>query len=210
MESQFPKVLRFFTLLWVVTAVGLYVGVYIPHAWIMPISIATVVLLIIVMISRAVRKASKFISILFAFLTGITLYSLLNFYIGALGGSLVLVIFGSTAAIFIVTGIIGYNMKLNLGNWGKFLFIVLIGVLIFAIITIFVGFSDIVMVVASGIGVLLFVGYTLYDMNQIAHNDISDEEVPLVALDLYLDFINLFRELLKLIYHLKNIFDEKD
>ncbi|MEX3622278.1 Bax inhibitor-1/YccA family protein [Viridibacillus arvi] len=207
MESQFPKVLRFFTLLWVVTAIGLFAGVFVPVSLVMPISIATVVLLLIVMFSRAARKASKSISILFAFLTGVTLYSLLQFYIGALGGSLVLVIFGTTAAIFIVAGIIGYNTKRNLGNWGKFLFIVLIGVIIFSIITIFVGFSDIVMVFASAIGVLLFVGYTLYDMNQIARSYISDEEVPLVALNLYLDFINLFTELLKLIYHLKNILD---
>ncbi|MFF3101419.1 Bax inhibitor-1/YccA family protein [Viridibacillus arvi] len=207
MESQFPKVLRFFTLLWVVTAIGLFAGVFVPVSLVMPISIATVVLLLIVMFSRAARKASKSISILFAFLTGVTLYSLLQFYIGALGGGLVLVIFGTTAAIFIVTGIIGYNTKRNLGNWGKFLFIVLIGVIIFSIITIFVGFSDIVMVFASAIGVLLFVGYTLYDMNQIARSYISDEEVPLVALNLYLDFINLFTELLKLIYHLKNILD---
>jgi len=205
MESQFPKVLRFFTLLWVVTAIGLFAGIFVPVSLVMPISIATVVLLLIVMFSRAARKASKLISILFAFLTGVTLYSLLQFYIGALGGSLVLVIFGTTAAIFIVAGIIGYNTKRNLGNWGKFLFIVLIGVIIFSIITIFVGFSDIVMVFASAIGVLLFVGYTLYDMNQIARSHISDEEVPLVALNLYLDFINLFTELLKLIYHLKNI-----
>ncbi|MGE7921600.1 Bax inhibitor-1/YccA family protein [Viridibacillus arvi] len=207
MGSQFPKVLRFFTLLWVVTAIGLFAGVFVPVSLVMPISIATVVLLLIVMFSRAARKASKSISILFAFLTGVTLYSLLQFYIGALGGSLVLVIFGTTAAIFIVAGIIGYNTKRNLGNWGKFLFIVLIGVIIFSIITIFVGFSDIVMVFASAIGVMLFVGYTLYDMNQIARSYISDEEVPLVALNLYLDFINLFTELLKLIYHLKNILD---
>lgn len=207
MESQFPKVLRFFTLLWVITALGLFAGIFVPVSLVMPISIATVVLLLIVMFSRAARKASKSISILFAFLTGVTLYSLLQFYIGALGGSLVLVIFGTTAAIFIVAGIIGYNTKRNLGNWGKFLFIVLIGVIVFSIITIFVGFSDIVMVFASAVGVLLFVGYTLYDMNQIARSYISDEEVPLVALNLYLDFINLFTELLKLIYHLKNIID---
>lgn len=208
MESQFPKVLRFFTLLWAVTAVGIYAGVFVPPALVMPISIATVVLLIIVMFSRAARKASKLISIIFAFLTGVTLYSLLSFYIGALGGNLVLVIFGTTAAIFIVAGLIGYNTKRNLGNMGKFLFITLIGIVIFSIITIFVGFSNIVMVIVSAIGVLLFVGYTLYDMNQIARNYISDEDVPLVALNLYLDFINLFTELLKLIYYLKNIFDE--
>lgn len=207
MDSQFGKVLRFFTILWALTAVGLFIGVFIPPALVLPISIATIIILIIFMFSRTARRMSKWLSSLFALLTGITLYSLLNFYIGALGGGLVLVIFGTTAAIFIIIGFIGYNMKTNLSGLWKILLIGLIGVIIFSIISIFVGFSDIVMVIASAFGVILFVGYTLYDMNQIRHQTITDEDVPLVALNLYLDFINLFRELLSLVYYLKNIFD---
>lgn len=207
MDSQFGKVLRFFTILWALTAVGLFIGVFIPPALVLPISIATIIILIIFMFSRTARRMSKWLSSLFALLTGITLYSLLNFYIGALGGGLVLVIFGTTAAIFIIVGFVGYNMKTNLSGLWKILLIGLIGVIIFSIISIFVGFSDIVMVIASAFGVILFVGYTLYDMNQIRHQTITDEDVPLVALNLYLDFINLFRELLSLVYYLKNIFD---
>lgn len=209
MDSQFTKVLRFFSLLWVITAVGLFIGVFIPQAFIMPISIATIVILVIFMFSRTARKMSKWLTSLFALLTGITLYSLINFYIGELGGGLVLIVFGTTAVIFIVTGLIGYNTKTNLSSWWKFLLIGLIGVLVFSLISIFVGFSDFVMVIASAFGVLLFVGYTIYDMNQIRHHSISDEDVPLVALNLYLDFVNLFRELLSLIYHLKNLLSER-
>lgn len=207
MDTQFAKVLRFFTLLWALTAVGLFIGVFIPPALVMPISIVTLIILVIFMFSRTARRMSKWLSSLFAVLTGITLYSLLNFYIGSLGGGLVIAIFGTTAAIFIITGFIGYNIKANLAGLGKILLIVLIGLIIFSIITIFVGFSDIIMVIASAIGVLLFVVYTFYDMNQLRHQHISDEDVPLVALNLYLDFINLFRELLSLVYYLKNIFD---
>lgn len=209
MDSQFTKVLRFFSLLWVITAVGLFIGVFIPQTFIMPISIATIVILVIFMFSRTARKMSKWLTSLFALLTGITLYSLVNFYIGELGGGLVLIVFGTTAVIFIVTGLIGYNTKTNLSSWWKFLLIGLIGVLVFSLISIFVGFSDFVMVIASAFGVLLFVGYTIYDMNQIRHQSISDEDVPLVALNLYLDFVNLFRELLSLIYHLKNLLSER-
>ncbi|MBM7697733.1 Bax inhibitor-1/YccA family protein [Kurthia huakuii] len=207
MDSQFPKVLRFFTILWALTAVGLFIGVFIPPALVMPISIATLIILIIFMFSRTARRMSKWLSSLFALLTGITLYSLLNFYMGALGGGLVLAIFGTTAAIFIIVGFVGYNLKTNLSGWWKILLIGLIGLIIFSIISIFVGFSDIVMVIASAFGVILFVGYTLYDMNQIRHQTIRDEDVPLIALDLYLDFINLFRELLSLVYYVKNIFN---
>ena len=207
MDSQFPKVLRFFTILWALTAVGLFIGVFIPPALVMPISIATLIILIIFMFSRTARRMGKWLSSLFALLTGITLYSLLNFYMGALGGGLVLAIFGTTAAIFIIVGFVGYNLKTNLSGWWKILLIGLIGLIIFSIISIFVGFSDIVMVIASAFGVILFVGYTLYDMNQIRHQTIRDEDVPLIALDLYLDFINLFRELLSLVYYVKNIFN---
>ena len=207
MDSQLPKVLRFFTILWALTAVGLFIGVFIPPALVMPISIATLIILIIFMFSRTARRMSKWLSSLFALLTGITLYSLLNFYMGALGGGLVLAIFGTTAAIFIIVGFVGYNLKTNLSGWWKILLIGLIGLIIFSIISIFVGFSDIVMVIASAFGVILFVGYTLYDMNQIRHQTIRDEDVPLIALDLYLDFINLFRELLSLVYYVKNIFN---
>lgn len=207
MDSQFGKVLKFFTILWALTAVGLFIGVFIPPALVLPISIATIIILLIFMFSRTARRMSKWLSSLFALLTGITLYSLLNFYIGALGGGFVLVVFGTTAAIFIIVGFVGYNMKTNLSGLWKILLIGLIGIIIFSIISIFVGFSDIVMVIASAFGVILFVGYTLYDMNQIRHQTIHDEDVPLVALNLYLDFINLFRELLSLVYHLKNILD---
>ena len=209
MDSQFTKVLRFFTILWALTAVGMFIGVFVPSALVMPISIATLVILVIFMFSRTARKMSKWLSSLFALLTGITLYSLLQFYVGALGGGFVLLVFGTTAVIFIVTGLIGYNTKTNLSSWWKFLLIGLIGLIVFSVLTIFVGFSDIVMVFASALGVLLFVGYTIYDMNQIRHNNISDEEVPLYALNLYLDFINLFKELLSLVYYLKNILNER-
>lgn len=206
-KSQFNKVLRFFTILWLFTIVGLVIGVYLPSALIMPISIITLVLLVLMMFSRTIRKLSKWISILVATLTGVTLFSALNYYLGELGGGVVLLVFGTTAIIFVVAGLIGYFSKKDFSSWGNILFIILIGMVVFSIIAIFVSFSSIVWVVVSALGVILFTVYTMYDMNRIAKHPIHDEEIPMIALNLYLDFINLFLNLLRLVNNLKKMLD---
>jgi len=202
-QQQFNKVLKFFTILWAFTAVGLAIGTVIPPALVMPISIVTLVLLVLMMFSRTMRRMGKIISIIVATLTGITMFSLLNFYLGALGGGLVLLIFGTTAVIFIVAGLVGYFTKKDLSSWGNILFIILIGMVVFSIIAIFVNFSSFVWVIVSGLGVILFTVYTIFDMNQVAKHPIADEDVPMIALNLYLDFINLFQNLLRFVYNLK-------
>lgn len=205
MNTQFNKVLRFFTFLWVVTVAGIMIGSFVPEAWAMPISIVTLVLLVLMMFSRTMRRLGRFISTIVALLTGITLYSLLYFYLGELGGGLVLLIFGTTAIIFIAAGLIGYYSRKDFSSWGNILFLILIGLIVFSIIAIFVDFSNLIWVVVSGLGVILFTVYTMYDMNRIAKQPIHDEDVPMLALNLYLDFINLFQNLLRFVYNLRKM-----
>lgn len=205
MNTQFNKVLRFFTLLWLVTIIGLLIGTVIPQSLIMPISIVTLVLLVLMMFSRTMRRLGRFVSIIVALLTGITMYSLLNFYLGALGGGLVLLVFGTTAIIFVAAGLIGFFSKKDFSSWGNILFIILIGLVVFSLIAIFVDFSDLIWVIVSGLGVILFTVYTMVDMNRVAKHPIHDEDVPMIALNLYLDFINLFQNLLRFVYNLRKM-----
>lgn len=205
-KQQFNKVLQFFTILWVFTIIGLLIGTVLPEIFILPLSIVTFILLISMMFSRTMRRLGKFVSILVATLIGITLYSLLNFYLGALGGGVVLLVFGTTAIIFIAAGLYGYYTKRDFANMGSILFIILIGLIAFSIIAIFVKFSSVVWIFVSALGVILFTVYTIFDMNRIAKHPISDEDIPMVALDLYLDFVNLFQYLLSLVYNIRRTF----
>lgn len=205
MNQQFSKVLRFFTLLWLITIIGIVIGVFIPPALVMPISIVTLVLLVLMMFSRTMRRLGRFVAMIVALLTGITMYSLLYFYLGELGGGLVLLIFGTTAVIFVAAGLIGFYSKKDFSSWGNILFIILIGLIVFSIIAIFVNFSSLVWVIVSGLGVILFTVYTIVDMNRVAKHPIADEDVPMVALNLYLDFINLFQNMLRFVYNLRRL-----
>ncbi|MGL6032128.1 MAG: Bax inhibitor-1/YccA family protein [Kurthia gibsonii] len=205
-KQQFNKVLQFLTVLWIFTIIGLLIGTVLPQVFILPLSIVTLILLIAMMFSRTMRRLGRFISIIVATLVGITFYSALNFYLGALGGGVVLLILGTTAIIFIAAGLYGYYTKRDFTNKGSILFILLVGLIAFSIIAIFVKFSSVVWIFVSALGVIVFTVYTIFDMNRIAKQPIKDEDVPMIALNLYLDFINLFQYLLSLVYNIRRTF----
>lgn len=110
-----------------------------------------------------------------------------------------------TAATFGTMAVFGYTTKRDLSSWGSYLMMGLIGLIIASVVNIFLG-SSLLMWAVSYLGVLIFVGLTAYDTQQIKAmiaNSVGDEEQTkkvalLGALHLYLDFINLFIYLLRL------------
>ena len=94
----------------------------------------------------------------------------------------------------------GYFTKQNLDSLGQFLFVGLIAVIIASIINIFIG-NTLATMVISAISILIFLGLTAYDtqkIRQLVSVDTDGREEVLGALALYLDFINLFLNLLQL------------
>jgi hypothetical protein len=118
------------------------------------------------------------------------------------GGSVATAFFVS-AALFGSMSIYGYTTGRSLESFGQFLFIGLIGIMIAGIVNIFLHNSMLQMVISS-LAVLIFVGLTAYDTQVIKDGFYENSEDPgkaevLGALTLYLDFINIFVNLLQLI-----------
>lgn len=109
--------------------------------------------------------------------------------------------FMGAAVLFGVMSFYGYFTKRSLDSMGSFLFVGLIAIIIASIINIFVG-STVMQMVISAIAILIFLGFTAYDTQQIRESLSNEGGVSvevLGALNLYLDFINLFVNLLQLI-----------
>ncbi|WP_319826103.1 Bax inhibitor-1/YccA family protein [Thalassovita sp.] len=121
----------------------------------------------------------------------------------------------SIAQVFLVTSIafaglslVGYTTKKDLTGMGSFLIMGVIGILVASIINIFLG-SPAIHFAISVLGVLIFAGLTAYDTQSIkntylAHAHSGDSEwlgkaAIMGALNLYLDFINMFMFLLQLL-----------
>ena len=137
---------------------------------------------------------------IFAALMGASLSSIFLIYTGA---SITRVFF-ITAGTFGAMSIYGYTTKKDLTKLGGFLFMGLIGIIIASLVNLFIGSSALQFAI-SVIGVIVFVGLTAYDTQNIKNayyagdsNEVGSKKALLGALKLYLDFINLFILLLQL------------
>ncbi|MDX1402318.1 MAG: Bax inhibitor-1/YccA family protein, partial [Kiloniellales bacterium] len=113
-------------------------------------------------------------------------------------------VFFITAAAFGGLSLYGYTTKRDLSGLGSFLMMGLIGIIIAAIVNIFLA-SSMLHFVISVVGVLVFAGLTAYDTQQIKemysaadNGEVATKKSILGALRLYLDFLNLFLMLLYL------------
>ena len=109
--------------------------------------------------------------------------------------------FMSAAILFGVMSGYGYFTKRSLDSVGKFMFVGLIAIVIASIVNIFIG-STVMQMVISALAIIIFLGLTAYDTQKIreavsVEGDTGREEV-IGALTLYMDFINLFINLLQL------------
>jgi FtsH-binding integral membrane protein len=112
-----------------------------------------------------------------------------------------------TAISFAGLSLYGYTTKRDISGWGSFLIMGVIGLIIASILNIWLQ-SPAIMFAISSLGVLIFAGLTAYDTQKIkntylemAHNGQSewlDKSAIMGALNLYLDFLNMFMFLLHL------------
>jgi len=113
-------------------------------------------------------------------------------------------VFFITAATFGAMSLYGYTTKRSLARWGSFLFMGLIGVIIAIVVNIFMQ-SELMHFIISIAGVLVFTGLTAYDTQRIKQTYVETDGQAVMtkkaimgALNLYLNFINLFMMLLYL------------
>lgn len=137
----------------------------------------------------------------YAALLGVSLSSIFLIYTG----QSITQTFFITATTFGAMSLYGYTTKKDLTSWGSFLFMGLIGILIASVVNIFLASSAMSFAI-SVIGVLVFTGLTAYDTQKIKEgyyeaddSDTAGRKAIIGALNLYLDFINLFIMLLRLV-----------
>jgi FtsH-binding integral membrane protein len=151
-------------------------------------------------LSFSLHKLSKSTALMmlhgFAALIGLSMATIFAVYTSAS----IFAAFMGAAVLFGTMSFYGYFTKRDLTSIGQFMFIGLIAIIIASIINIFVG-SSVAQMVISAIGVIVFLGLTAYDTQnirqQISYENSGNIEVS-GALSLYLNFINLFMSLLQL------------
>ena len=159
---------------------------------------------LVVFLSARIQKLSLSTAtlsfLLYSVLNGVTM----SIIFLAFTASSIATTFYITAGTFGVMAVYGYVTKTDLSKWGNILRMALLGLIVALVVNIFLHNSMLDLII-SGIGVVLFTGLTAYDSQKIktalAMQEYPDENAQKIALigalNLYLDFINLFLYLLR-------------
>ena len=169
-------------------------------AWVIMLAPLGFVFYLSARINKMSSSAAQITFWIFASVMGLSMASI---FIQFTGESIARVFF-ITAGTFGAMSLYGYTTKRDLTKLGGFLFMGLIGVIIASVVNIFFQ-SGLMAFVISVVGVLVFVGLTAYDTQNIKNmyyggdsEEIGSKKALIGALKLYLDFINLFILLLQL------------
>lgn len=165
------------------------------------IALSIIELVLVIVLSARITKmnptTAKFIFAIYSFVTGLTFSSIFIVY----QLSSIIYVFLITAIIFGLLSLFGYTTKLDLTKLSTYLLVGLIGILICSLINIFVGNSTLDIII-SIFSVIVFLGFTAYDVQKIKrlsnYYENEDSVAIIGALELYLDFINIFLDLIRI------------
>jgi uncharacterized protein len=175
--------------------------VHSPVMWLIILAPFGLVMLLSFGINRLSAAAAQGIFWLYAGLMGLSLSTIFLVYTY----QSIARVFFITAGTFAAMSLYGYTTKRDLSQFGSFLFMGLIGIVIASLVNMFVGSSALQFAI-SVIGVLVFVGLTAYDTQSIKEMyyegdgyELAGKKAVMGALRLYLDFVNLFMMLVQLL-----------
>jgi len=151
-------------------------------------------------INRVSATTATLMFLLYSALNGVTFASIFLIYTRSSIASTFVIAAGTFGAV----SLYGYVTKRDLSGWGSFFFMGLIGIIIASVVNIFMQSAMLTWVI-SYVGVFVFIGLTAYDTQKIKRigaagfesDESSKKAAILGALTLYLDFINLFLMLLR-------------
>lgn len=163
-------------------------------------------LALVFVISYAVNKispvAATLLFVLYAALNGLTLSGILLYYTK----TSVFGTFAATAGMFGAMSVVGFVTRKDLTSLGGFLLMALVGLIIASVINMFWANSTMYWIITYA-GIFIFLGLTAYDTQKIKEMAYATADDPRMAsrmaivgsLVLYLDFINLFLLLLRVL-----------
>lgn len=171
-----------------------------PLAWIIMLAPLGFVMAMSFGANRMKTSTMSMLFWIFAVVMGLSLSTIFLQYTGtSIAGA-----FFSTAAAFAGLSLYGYTTKRDLAPFGTFLIMGVVGLFVASLINLFLQ-SGTMSLVISAIGVLLFAGLTAYDTQKIKSiyfevqgTEMAGKTAILGALNLYLDFINMFLFILRL------------
>ena len=175
---------------------GLWIKIFTSNALaVVAIAELVAVLVFSFLFKKMSPTVAGIVYFIYAFLNGVTLSTVFAIY----ELNSIILIFVATAAVFGALAFIGFNTNADLSNWRTILFTMLIVGIVASIINVILN-NQMLDIILTWAMLILFFGITVYDMNKLKalseDPSLNPEKLYIYgALELYLDFINIFLRL---------------
>jgi hypothetical protein len=212
--SLFGKTMMVLTGMMATGAAGAYIGAGLGGGWLLGLAIAWLIMTILTVLSLSAAKANPSflpagvgVAALWTFMSGLVTGPAIAQYAVELGQNTVFGAFLGTSAVMAICGGIGMLSGVNFSRLSGILGIALWGLIIVSLVGCFVAFSSTFNIVYCLVGLAVFTGYFLVDfwrvrsLGEAGENDWAT--AILLSMALYLDFLNFFLYLLRLLSELK-------
>lgn len=192
---------------WICASMG-FITFFATHSWMMWVLFGVEMVLVMSIsgaLNRMTSLTATLLFYLFAIVNGVVIFPLIYVY----SGVSIAKTFFITAAVFGAMSVYGYFTSRDLSRWGSILTMCLFGLIIVALVNIFLKSSTMEWIISVA-GVIIFIGLTAWDtqqvktMAQMAPQEYVGKLATVGALTLYLDFINLFLMLLNFFGNSRN------
>ena len=194
-----PAVIRAFAISLAISLIGFIAGNFVPPSLFLPLMILEFGMLLAAFFVRRRKILSYSFLYAFTFISGVTMYPVITNYLVTIGPQPVIMSLVATVVVFSGLSLYAATTKRDLTFLSGILMAALLAILVIGIFNIFSPLPSTAMLVYSFIGIMIFSGYVLYDVNRMKQYGVAEDEIPLAALNLYLDFVNLFLFILRFI-----------
>jgi uncharacterized protein len=193
----------FFALL--VSIGGMFLGTLLPPAARIPLFVLELVLIIGIMFLRKSKVVGYSLMYAFMVVSGATLQFAISYYIATIGTAVVFQTVSVAVLVYAGLAIYATYSKEDFRFLGGFLFASLIGLIVLGLIQFFVPFVGVMETVYAGFGLLIFIGYTLYDFSRMSKEGFDESEIPMMVVNIYLDLVNIILYALRFV---KSLLDD--
>lgn len=193
------KVFPLFSLSIVLMAVGAFIGLFIPPIFNLPLIIAFFVVLIMTHALKKQKGLNLIMLCIFSTMGGLFLSPLIYMSLGMdSSGQIIVHALGLTSiAFFSLAGYVWFT-NADFRHLGNILGPMLIILILVSILSWFMSSGSVMFLVITVVSLMIFMGYVLYDMSKILRDYPNDEYIA-ATIALYLDFLNMFRDILWLL-----------
>ena len=191
------KVFPLFSFSLVIMTIGAFAGMFIPPALYLPVSIAYFLVLILTYFVRSIPAINLIMFCALVFLSGTLTAPIIIAGLKVGGLNIIVNALGMTTIVMIGLAGYVYITRADFTWLGPIVSVSLILIIIISFISGFLG-AGINEIVLSVAGLIIFMGFVLYDMSAILRR-YDDDEYIMATISLYFDFLNIFINILRIL-----------